>query len=102
MNKAEQFNSIKSKLFILTQDQLNQIRELLDGRLLESPEALVALLKRSQTVRLGDGIDLTLPVEDLHSLKQQSIGMGRPYLEYVKEFVEDAVSFQLYGQGRLR
>lgn len=82
---------------LISPDQRNELIALLGGSLIKDGADLVSKLKRSQEVRTPEGFNLILTTEDLWALKQQAIGMSRPYEEYVKEFVQDAVAIQLNG-----
>ncbi len=90
-------NILKPEGFNLTQAQMNEIQALFGGSLIKSGEELVEKLKRSQTIRFTDEISVPLTTDELWTLKQQSIGMGREFQLYAKEFVEDALSLQLNG-----
>lgn len=81
----------------LTQGQLNRIRDLFGGKNISTAEELLEAIKRSQTVRFGGNIEVTLTTDNLWDLQQQALGMGVPYEQYVKEFVEDCISLQLEG-----
>ena len=82
---------------VLTAKQVNDIALLMGGTIIKDGQDLVDKLSRSQQIRMGDGIELRLNSDDLWALRQQSIGMSRDYVEYVSEFVADAVTWQLQG-----
>lgn len=82
----------------LTKVQVQQISKLLGGELVKDGKDLVDKLTRSQTVRFNSEVEIELPKDMLWQLKQQSIGMSRPYDEYTKEFVMEAITYHLGGQ----
>lgn len=83
--------------FFLDGPALNLIGKFFGGSIIKTKEDLIDKLTRSQQVRLGDGLEVALTTDDLHALRQQSIGMSRPFDEYVREFVIDSVGLQLNG-----
>jgi len=88
--------------FILTKAQVTELQGMFAGSTIRSGDDLMDKLRRSQQVRLSDGIDITLTTDELWQLKQQSTGMRRDYLEYAKEQLEDALSLYLNGCTRVR
>lgn len=88
---------LKQPPFTIPPDQLREIQTTL-GVVLKSPAQLVEVLRASQTIRLGDGVEVELPADDLYALQQQAVGMGAPsFEEYIKEFVVESINYQLYG-----
>lgn len=77
--------------------QISKIQDLFGGAPLKDGDDLIEKLTRTQQIRLGDGVTVTLTPEDLWQLKQQAIGMSRDYKEYVKSSVEEAVGYHLNG-----
>ena len=88
--------------FILTKEQVTELNALFAGAIVKSGADLLDKLRRSQQVRLNDGIDITLTTDELWQLKQQAQGMRRDYQEYAKEQLEDALSLYLNGCTRIR
>jgi hypothetical protein len=81
----------------LSPKQVNDISLLFGGSLVKSSEDLMDKLRRSQTIRFMDGVSVTLNSDVLWSLQQQAQGMSIPYEDYVKQFIENAIQWQLQG-----
>ena len=88
--------------FVLTKAQVAELNSLFAGSIVKSGDDLLDKLRRSQQVRLNDGIDIILTTDELWQLKQQAMGMRREYQEYAKEQLEDALSLYLNGCTRIR
>lgn len=87
----------KAPPLTLTQAQVRQLQELLSINL-KSADQLIEHIKGSQLIQLGDGVEVDLPPDDLYSLQQQAIGMGAASFEdYMRDFIQEAIAFQLHG-----
>jgi len=87
----------KEPLLIFEALHLRQLSELFGGIIFKSPDELIKKLKDTQHLRVTDNVELKLTTDDLYQIKQQSIGMGRPYDEYFQDFITEAVQLLLYG-----
>lgn len=88
----------KNAPLVLQDKHLAQLQTLAAGAIFPNPDKLVDWLRSTQTLRFPDGCEVELNSDDLYSLHQQAIGMGATSFEdYLREFIQEAVGYTLYG-----
>lgn len=75
----------------------NQISEYLGGVMVKTFEELLDRLKKTQKIRINGDVDIVMSADDLAVIRGYADGMGRPYEEYLKEFIEDAIGMAVNG-----
>ena len=79
----------------LNGDDLSALSVLFGGHIFKDPKDLIDYVRRTQTFRLKDALDIVLDTDLMAQLHQQSQTMGIPFNKYIQDHLNEALMFMV-------